>query len=570
MLRTLFLQVLLFLSSLCSIAQDSLVSYRLNLVRHPVDKTYGYAFKEQNINSPIHGTTSTAINLLGKSGSALISKAEAENIDWAVPPQYEAAATKFMENVAMVKIGGKVGFIDIYNRMVIEPAYDGDVEMDGFHGGLAAVKKNGLWGYIDKGGEEVIPFLYEEADNFDDGCIAAVKKDGLWGAIDITGEVVVEPSKKTKLALKTNPASNKEWREASKMVKERRANGHYDIRLAELHATAATLNSDIRANEPEWLTYSYTNEGDSLHGVVDQWGRVIVPCRFDAVELSEGDGVFVVQKGDRYGAYLYNGSKLIGPCFDFMSAFTDGKANIKVSKVTGWLSTDGMLDPAFLSSLIREGVETEKTNKAAARQIYERILEINPEYAPAYNNLALLDWAANDYNKCMRKLKLAHELDPNDSIFIKNLEWAKEDRKERRKERWNTALAIAEAVIGVAATTYATYSAISGGTSSTGETSYTDTYSTSTSSSSSSSTKKSSSGKTCTTCLGDGHCHSKSRTSERYYCLGSGTCRNCGGKGIDYAGDGTPKKCTYCNGSGKCKWCKGTGKCKTCGGTGKI
>lgn len=560
--RTLLLLLLLPLQlSLC--AQDSLVAYRLNLVRHPVTKLYGYAFKNQNINSPIRGTTSTAVNLLGKSGSALISKKEAEQIDWAVPPQYEAATTKFQENLAMVKVAGKVGFIDMYNRMVIAPVYDGDMDMESFEQGIVAVKKDGKWGYIDKLGEEVIPFLYEEADNFGDDCIAAVKVDGLWGAIDICGEQVVAPSKKNKLLLKTTPTSNKEWREAAKAIKENRANGKYDAKLSALHEASMLMNDDIRAAQREQLFYTNTNEGDSLYGVTDQWGRVIVPCWFQSVELSEADGVFVVKKDGRYGAYLYNGSKLINPVFDNMSAFSNSQADIGAFKVTGWLSADGMLDPEFLSSLTQAGIDMEKKNKAVARLIYERILEINPEYAPAYNNLALLDWEVNDYNKCMRKLKLAHELDPENETYIKNLEWAKDDRKERRKERWNTAFAIAEAIVGIAATTYATYSAISGGTSTSDGTTYAE----SSSSSSGSSTKKSAGSKTCKTCAGTGHCHSKSGTANKYYCGGSGKCRYCDG-GV-YHGAGTRTVCTACNGTNICKYCKGSGKCKTCGGTGK-
>lgn len=50
--------------AICLCAQE-LVTYRLNLVRHPETKKYGYAFKEQNINSPIRGAASTAVNVLG-------------------------------------------------------------------------------------------------------------------------------------------------------------------------------------------------------------------------------------------------------------------------------------------------------------------------------------------------------------------------------------------------------------------------------------------------------------------------------------------------------------------------
>ena len=39
-------------------------------------------------------------------------------------------------------------------------------KLNNFHEGLAAVQHNGLWGYIDKEGNEVIPCQYESAEDF--------------------------------------------------------------------------------------------------------------------------------------------------------------------------------------------------------------------------------------------------------------------------------------------------------------------------------------------------------------------------------------------------------------------
>jgi hypothetical protein len=44
------------------------------------------------------------------------------------------------------------------------------------HEGLAAVKKDGKWGYIDKEGNEVIPFVLFFTGNFNDGLV----DDVLW------------------------------------------------------------------------------------------------------------------------------------------------------------------------------------------------------------------------------------------------------------------------------------------------------------------------------------------------------------------------------------------------------
>ena len=58
-----------------------------------------------------------------------------------------------------------------------------------FSEGLHPVKQNGLWGYINKQAEWVIPPQYDSADNFRDG-LALVEKDGKLMYIDHSGTVV--------------------------------------------------------------------------------------------------------------------------------------------------------------------------------------------------------------------------------------------------------------------------------------------------------------------------------------------------------------------------------------------
>ena len=57
-------------------------------------------------------------------------------------------------------------------------------------GGLAAVKKNGKWGYIDTDGRTVIPFQYDKAYLFSDGC-AIVAKNSRSGEDPYSGETTV-------------------------------------------------------------------------------------------------------------------------------------------------------------------------------------------------------------------------------------------------------------------------------------------------------------------------------------------------------------------------------------------
>ncbi len=72
-------------------------------------------------------------------------------------------------------------------------------DIDRYHNGLAAAKKNGKWGYVDKSNNTVIPFEYEQVeDRFIsddcrgfDGTYIPVKKNGKMGIINKQNQVVV-------------------------------------------------------------------------------------------------------------------------------------------------------------------------------------------------------------------------------------------------------------------------------------------------------------------------------------------------------------------------------------------
>jgi hypothetical protein len=73
------------------------------------------------------------------------------------------------------------GFIDpLDSNIVIYPMFE---EVRGFSNGMAAVKFNNLWGFIDKKGNVVIDIIFEEVRDFHDG-LAGVKQNGLWQIIN--------------------------------------------------------------------------------------------------------------------------------------------------------------------------------------------------------------------------------------------------------------------------------------------------------------------------------------------------------------------------------------------------
>lgn len=103
-----------------------------------------------------------------------------------IPCAYEEA-TIFSEGYAFVKKDGKYMQIDKSGKILNTFNYENIRE---FHDGLAMVsKKSGndiLSGYIDTKGNEVIPCIYTSYSDFSEG-LAAVEKDGIYGFVDKKG-----------------------------------------------------------------------------------------------------------------------------------------------------------------------------------------------------------------------------------------------------------------------------------------------------------------------------------------------------------------------------------------------
>ena len=93
----------------------------------------------------------------------------------------------FHEGLVAIKKNNKFGFADRNGNLIIPFIYD--IAID-FHEGLARVEKNDKWGFIDKTGRVVIPFEYDEASDFQGG-LARVSKNNKWGYVNALGEVVV-------------------------------------------------------------------------------------------------------------------------------------------------------------------------------------------------------------------------------------------------------------------------------------------------------------------------------------------------------------------------------------------
>lgn len=137
-----------------------------------------------------------------------------------------------------------------------------------FHEGLVAVKKDNLWGYINKVGKVVIPMKYDAGSSFLDG-LARVKLNGKYGFVDKTGKEII-PLKYDDVILP--------WRANSLPVKIK----------------------------DKW-------------GMINDNGHLITPVKYDAIQWDMGVRLNAVRVRikDRYGWVNLHGKEVVSPKFDY-------------------------------------------------------------------------------------------------------------------------------------------------------------------------------------------------------------------------------------------------------------
>ena len=188
----------------------------------------------------------------------------------------------FSEGLASVRKNGKYGYINKSGQVVIPFEYDWARP---FNEGLAAVVKDGKGGYIDQSGQVVVPFEYDSATVFSEG-LALVRKDRGWGYIDKNGRTVI-PFEYNEHYLAGD------FSEGLAMVGKDGKWGYIDKNGKAVTAFEYDWGGSFR----EGLAY-VTKNGKS--GYIDRTSQVVVPLEYDEANLFS-EGVALVKKDGRLG-----------------------------------------------------------------------------------------------------------------------------------------------------------------------------------------------------------------------------------------------------------------------------
>ncbi len=182
---------------------------------------------------------------------------------------------------------------------IVEPIY---TEVREFNEGLAAVKNEEKWGYLDENGDVAIDFIFDRATDFQNG-------------VAFVGEI------------------NKEISVGS-------AYG-YNYGLIDKNGQALT---DIKYSNDNHFKFGFAvvREWDGRYNILNINGHEVFPETFEYLKMND-DGSVMVRN---YEGYYYTdlaGNKLNGEIYQFAKPFSDGLAAVAIGRSWGYIGVDGLV-----------------------------------------------------------------------------------------------------------------------------------------------------------------------------------------------------------------------------------
>ncbi len=219
----------------------------------------------------------------------------------------------------------KYGLIDTLGQLTVNAVYD---EIGSFSEGRLAVRRNGMWGYVNRDGLEVIPCRFREVANFSEG-LAAVRIGNSWGFIDKQGNV--------EIAFKYRRTGN--FRDGLAWVLAQDGAGY------------------INPDDQMIITPQFDRAFDfdrgvarvvkaGKYGLIDRRGEFIQKPKYIEIQDFDRHGLAVVSYGSgqlRYGLINLAGTLITRQGFRQIDPFQEGLAVVRYRDAYGYVDTTGAL-----------------------------------------------------------------------------------------------------------------------------------------------------------------------------------------------------------------------------------
>lgn len=229
---------------------------------------------------------------------------------------FELAATRYYA----VKQGDKWGFIDEHGTLKIPVQYEWN---EPFKEGLAMVSKNGKVSFVEKTGNHITDFMFDDAFSFRNGH-AVVEIDGMQGLIDRVGIPVVAPEYE----------ECGEFSEGFVYV----SNGE---KFAYIDAGGAFIVDFIYDDATDFSAGMAIVEKDGLKGFIDKSGQLVIDCIFDWVEPFKNGMPVRFRQGEKYGLVRKSGEIALEAQYDQMGEQHEGMYLAANDEKYGFVNASG-------------------------------------------------------------------------------------------------------------------------------------------------------------------------------------------------------------------------------------
>ncbi|MDR2261407.1 MAG: WG repeat-containing protein [Azoarcus sp.] len=177
-------------------------------------------------------------------------------------------------------------------EQIIAPRFDAAGKFG--NNGLAKVKINGRWGYINLKDNETIPLLFDETGDFD-GDLLPIKTNGKWGYLDAAARAVVPPSFQAVSGI---------WRDGLSAVRIDEKWGYINIGGDFTIAPGFDQATEFRDGLARV-------ESNRKWGVINTRGEVIIPLNFDTIFTTGDPQLFMVSNRRKFGYFDTLGNEII-------------------------------------------------------------------------------------------------------------------------------------------------------------------------------------------------------------------------------------------------------------------
>lgn len=213
------------------------------------------------------------------------------------------------------------GFCTPKRRVIVDFIYE---DAQQFNDGLAPVKKNGKWGFMNENAEEVIQCKYDSVSPFTEG-LAQVSKSFKIGFINKNGDEVIRCQYKTATYFSENVAAVSEYGIFQKLL---------------IYSKLVSRRMYV-----DWIVYGLENGLE--YKFIDKFGKQVIPSTYINVR-GFTEGLCVHKTNGKYGYINKKGEQIIPNKYISAQPFSEGLSAVKLNyreknpkEVTGFIDKFG-------------------------------------------------------------------------------------------------------------------------------------------------------------------------------------------------------------------------------------